>query len=166
MTSDGTAMAHVDGSRRPTARVGSRSTQGGRDSLIDDLIVSGPIAVVDDDSSVRRSTTLLLQSFGLGAVTFDSAEAFLGFEGLDAISCLIVDVQMPGTSGLQLQARLNEDGKKISIVFITAYEDAAARQQAMSAGAVAFLAKPFSDDQLLRAIRLALEGRNELGGCS
>lgn len=114
------------------------------------------ISVVDDDESVRRTTTLLIESFGFRAAAFESAETFLRSGHLHDTSCLIVDVQMPGMNGLQLQSHLAASGCGIPIIFITAYESKDSRQRAMQAGAAAFLGKPFSDEQLLQIIRLAL----------
>jgi len=117
------------------------------------------ISVVDDDASVLRTTTLLIESFGFRAAGFESAEAFLKSDQLHETSCLIVDVRMPGMSGLQLQSHLATMGSKISIIFMTAYDDKASRQRALQAGAVAFLGKPFTDEILLQTIRLALRGQ-------
>jgi FixJ family two-component response regulator len=114
------------------------------------------ISVVDDDESVRRTTTLLIESFGFRAAAFGSAETFLNSGHLRDTSCLIVDVQMPGMDGLQLQSHLAAAGCGIPIIFITAYESKDSRQRAMQAGAAAFLGKPFSDEQLLQIIRSAL----------
>jgi FixJ family two-component response regulator len=114
------------------------------------------IAVVDDDESVRRSTRLLLESFGYRAAIFESAEGFLRFGPFRDTSCLVLDVQMPGMDGLQLQSQLAAQGCGIPIIFITAYDDQEYRRRAMRAGAVAFLGKPFTDQQLLQAIRSAL----------
>jgi FixJ family two-component response regulator len=114
------------------------------------------ISIVDDDESVRRTTTLLIESFGFRAAAFESAETFLRSGRLHDTSCLIVDVQMPGMNGLQLQSRLAAAGCGIPIIFITAYESKDSRQRAMQAGAAAFLGKPFSDEQLLQIIRSAL----------
>lgn len=114
------------------------------------------ISIVDDDESIRRTTTLLIESFGFRAAAFESAETFLRSGHLHDTSCLIVDVQMPGMNGLQLQSHLAAVGCGIPIIFITAYEHSDSRQRAMQAGAAAFLGKPFSDDQLLQIIRSAL----------
>jgi FixJ family two-component response regulator len=116
------------------------------------------ISVIDDDESVLRTTTRLIESFGFRAVAFESAENFLGSGHLNDTSCLIVDVHMPGTNGLQLQSQLAAAGCSIPIVFITAHDDNESRRRAMRAGAIAFLGKPFSDEQLLQCIRLALDG--------
>ena len=119
-------------------------------------MTGGLISVVDDDESIRRTTTFLIESFGFRAAAFESAESFLKSGQLHDTSCLIVDVQMPGMNGLELQSQLAAAGYDIPIVFMTAYENKVSRQQAMQAGAVAFLAKPFGDDQLFQTVRLAL----------
>jgi FixJ family two-component response regulator len=116
------------------------------------------ISVVDDDESIRRTTTLLIGSFGFRAAAFESAESFLKSSELHDTSCLIADVQMPGMNGLLLQSHLAAAGCDIPIIFITAYENKASREQAMQAGAVAFLSKPFNDEELLQTIRSALVG--------
>jgi len=114
------------------------------------------ISVVDDDASVLRTTTLLIQSLGFRAAGFQSAELFLKSGQLHETSCLIIDVQMPGMNGLQLQSHLAAAGYNIPIIFITAHDNKESRQQALQAGAVAFLGKPFSDELLLQIIRAAL----------
>jgi FixJ family two-component response regulator len=114
------------------------------------------ISVIDDDESVLRTTTRLIESFGFRAAAFASADNFLSAGQLNDTSCLIVDVQMPGMNGLQLQRQLAAVDCRIPIIFITAYDDKETRQRAMQAGAIAFLGKPFSDEQLLQSIRLAL----------
>jgi FixJ family two-component response regulator len=119
-------------------------------------VTKNQISVVDDDESVRRTTTLLIESFGFRAAAFESAETFLNSGHLHDTSCLIIDVQMPGMDGLQLQSHLAAAGCGIPIIFITAYESKDSRQRAMQAGATAFLGKPFSDEQLLQIIRSAL----------
>jgi len=113
------------------------------------------ISIVDDDESVRRTTKLLVESFGYRAAVFESAESFLKSDQLYDTSCLVVDVQMPGMNGLQLQSHLAAEGCFIPIIFITAYGDQESRRRALQAGAVAFLDKPFSDQQLLKNIRSA-----------
>ena len=119
-------------------------------------MTKGLISVVDDDESIRRTTTFLIESFGFRAAAFESAENFLKSGQLHETSCLIVDVQMPGMNGLELQSELAAAGYDIPIVFVTAYDNKVSRKQAMQAGAVAFLAKPFGDEQLLQTVRLAL----------
>ena len=123
-------------------------------------MTSGLISVVDDDESIRRTTTFLIESFGFRAAAFESAESFLKSGQLHDTSCLIVDVQMPGMNGLELQSQLAAAGYDIPIIFITAYDNKVSRQQAMQAGAVAFLGKPFRDEELLQTIRSA--SRREL----
>jgi FixJ family two-component response regulator len=125
-------------------------------------VTNNLIAIVDDDESVRRTTSLLVESFGFQAAVFESAESFLNSGQLQHASCLIVDVQMPGMNGFQLQRHLAAVGCDVPIVFITAYDDKESRQRAMQAGAVAFLGKPFSDEHLLQTIRSAL--RQDKGG--
>jgi FixJ family two-component response regulator len=119
------------------------------------------ISVVDDDESIRRTTTLLVESFGFRAAAFESAESFLKSGQLHDTSCVIVDVRMPGMNGLVLQNHLAAQGRDTPIIFITAYDNKESRERAMQAGAVAFLSKPFNDEDLLQAIRSALRG--ELG---
>src|ERR1700691_6732602 len=119
----------------------------------------GLISVVDDDESIRRTTTFLIESFGFRAASFESAEAFLKSGRLHDTSCLIVDVQMPGMNGLELQSELAAAGYDIPIIFITAYDNQVSRQQAMQAGAVAFLGKPFLDEELLQTICSAWRGQ-------
>jgi len=119
------------------------------------------ISIIDDDESIRRTTSRLIESFGFRAAAFESAETFLSSGHLNDTSCLIVDVRMPGMNGLQLQSQLAAADCRIPIIFITAYEDKESHRRAMQAGAVAFLAKPFTDEQLLQLIRSAL--RQEKG---
>lgn len=118
------------------------------------------ISVIDDDASVRKTTKLLVESSGYQAAAFDSAESFLTSGRVDDTSCLIIDIQMPGMSGLQLQSHLAAAGNRIPIIFITAYDEGESRRRATQAGAVAFLAKPFADEQLFETIRLALRREN------
>lgn len=110
------------------------------------------ISIIDDDESIRRTTTLLIESFGYGTATFESAEDFLKSGHLDDTSCLIVDVQMPGMNGLELQTHLVKAGYGIPIIFITAYDSNDSRRRALRMGAAAFLGKPFNDGQLLQTI--------------
>ena len=119
-------------------------------------MASNLISIVDDDESVRRTTKLLIESFGYRAAVFESAETFLKPSQLNDTCCLVVDVQMPGMSGLQLQKHLAAERWSIPIIFISAYGNNESRRQAKKAGAVAFLDKPFGDEQLLESIRLAL----------
>jgi FixJ family two-component response regulator len=115
------------------------------------------IAIVDDDESVRCAVQGVLRSSGYEPRAFSSAGEFLESGQQRVASCLITDVRMPGMSGLELQARLAEDGCKIPIVFLTAYGDLRMRSQAMKAGAVVFLGKPFDAKVLLDGVRSALK---------
>ncbi len=111
------------------------------------------VSVVDDDESVREAIKSLLRSVGLGAEVFASAEEFLKSDRVEDTACLILDVRMPGISGLQLQEKLSSAQNKIPVIFITAHaSDREARARALQAGAVAFLSKPFSEDALLKAV--------------
>ena len=114
------------------------------------------ISIVDDDQSVREATTSLLKSNGFRVEVFSSAEDFLASRYLGETKCLILDVQMPGMSGLELQRRLTSANRDIPIVFISAHENQEVRKQAIRTGAIDFLPKPFSEEALLRAIRDAL----------
>ena len=124
-------------------------------------MASNLISVVDDDESVRRTTKRLIESFGYQAAVYESGEVLLRSRKLHETLCLIVDVHMPGIGGLELQRQLAAKGCSIPIIFITAYRNETSRQQAMQAGAVAFLDKPFSDEQLLKNIRSALKHRKK-----
>jgi len=115
------------------------------------------VAIVDDDESVRGALQGLMEEAGLDARAFASAEEFLNSELLRNTGCLIADIRMPGMSGLELQRTLNVRACRIPTIFITAHGDAEMRLQAMRAGAVEFLAKPFNDEVLLDTVRAALE---------
>ena len=115
------------------------------------------IAIIDDEEAMQDSLCDLMEAAGLVARCFGTAEEFLESDLHRKAACLIVDIRMPKMSGLQLQARLNEEGSNVPIIFITAHGDARARIQAMRQGAVEFFAKPFDHQLLLRRIRTALE---------
>jgi FixJ family two-component response regulator len=115
------------------------------------------IAIVDDDQSAREGLSSLIRSVGWRAETFASAQEFLGRCGAEAPSCLVLDLQLPGLSGLDLQKRMAEAGLEIPIVFLTGHGDIPASVQAMKAGAVEFLTKPFDEQKLLEAIQEAIE---------
>ena len=115
------------------------------------------VAIVDDDDSVRSALHGMLKAVGLPALAFGSAEEFLKSGRQHRTACLIADIRMPGISGLELQAKLNAEHCRIPTIFITAHGDAAMRMQALRAGAVEFLAKPFDDEALLETVRTALE---------
>ncbi len=115
------------------------------------------IAIVDDDEAVREATKTLVRSLGYKASTFGSAEEFLKSKQFSNTSCLITDLQMPGLSGLDLQAQLIADGHRIPTIFVTAFPDNTARTSAMNAGAIAFLSKPYNVDELLGYLEKALQ---------
>jgi FixJ family two-component response regulator len=115
------------------------------------------VMIVDDDESMRKAVRRLIKSSGFAVETFASAEHFLASGRVDATACLVLDVQMPGLNGLELQSRLIAERYQIPIVFITAYNDENAREQALRAGAVGYLVKPFEEADLLTGINLALQ---------
>src|SRR6266481_3787108 len=115
------------------------------------------IAVIDDDESMQDSLRDLIESAGLVARCFGSAEEFLESDLHCQAACLIADIQMPKMSGLELQARLKGEKCNVPIIFITAHGDARMRIQAMREGAVEFLAKPFDHHLLLKRVRVALD---------
>lgn len=115
------------------------------------------IFVVDDDESVRRALKRLIKSSGLKVETFASAREFLKHGGHRRSGILVLDVRMPGMSGLELKNQLTALGAEIPVIFITAHEDAQVTEMALVDGAVAFLQKPFDDRTLLDAIYLGLD---------
>jgi len=115
------------------------------------------VAIVDDDDSVRSALHGLLKAVGVPSRAFASAEEFLNSGQQHQTACLIADIRMAGISGLELQARLNAEHCRIPTIFITAHGDAQMRMQALRAGAVEFLAKPFDDEALVESVRAALE---------
>ena len=115
------------------------------------------VFVVDDDPSIRQAATSLFASVGLRVATFKSAQDFLDYRRPDAPACVVLDVRLPGLSGLDLQRELARTGTPLPIVFITGHGDVPMSVQAMKAGAVEFLIKPFRDHQLLDAVREAIE---------
>jgi FixJ family two-component response regulator len=115
------------------------------------------IAIVDDDDSLRKSLDNLIRSVGFRTQGFSSAEAFLSSNHIHDTTCLILDVRMPGMSGLELQRQLGAANRRIPIIFVTAHADGDARAQALAAGAVDFLYKPFHEEVLLKAIDTALK---------
>ena len=115
------------------------------------------VAIVDDDDLMRSALQGMLKSVGLSSQAFASAEEFLTSGQQHETGCLIADIRMPGMSGLELQAKLNAECCRIPTIFITAHGDAKMRMQALRAGAVEFLAKPFDDEALLGSVRAALE---------
>ena len=115
------------------------------------------VAIVDDDDLIRSALQGLLKSAGLPAKAFASGEEFLKSGQQHQVGCLVADIRMPGMSGLELQAKLNADHCRIPTIFITAHGDEKMRMQALRAGAVEFMAKPFDDEALLESVRAALE---------
>lgn len=114
------------------------------------------VFVVDDDASVRAGTRSLLASMGFEVQTFESASEFLGSKRPEVPSCLVLDVRLPGLSGLDLQRELVASGTSIPIIFITGHGDVPMSVEAMKGGAVEFLTKPFRDQQLLDAVQHAI----------
>jgi FixJ family two-component response regulator len=122
-----------------------------------DLENTKMVAIVDDDDLMRSALEGLLKAVGLPAQTFASAEEFLKSGQQHQARCLITDIRMPGMSGLELQSHLNIERCRIPIIFLTAHGDEKMRMQALRAGAVEFMAKPFDDEALVESVRAALE---------
>ena len=116
------------------------------------------LSVVDDDEMLRESLPDLLREFGFVARAFSSGQEFLSSDYVDETRCLILDVAMPGMSGLDLQKELKRRGQAIPIIFISGQKDEDIRKQALKQGAASFLHKPFSDSALLDAVNAALSG--------
>jgi len=114
------------------------------------------VFVIDDDESVRRQTARLIRTAGWRVETFVSAEAFLAYTVPDRPACLVLDLQLPGPSGLDLQTRLIQAGRELPIVFITGHGDVPSSVRAMKGGAVDFLLKPFDGKELLACVERAL----------
>ena len=127
-------------------------------------IASTPLVViVDDDESIRESIQSLIRSVGFRTEVFASAEELLDSDLLHETHCLILDVRMEGMSGHELHQRLNEMGSKIPIIFITAHYNEQLRTEALTAGAIEFLSKPFREEALLDSINLALKRSKKRG---
>jgi FixJ family two-component response regulator len=132
----------------------------GRHHYISTMDIQGKlkvVSIVDDDDLMRSALQGLLKAVGLPARAFASAEEFLTSGQQHDTACLIADIRMSGMSGLELQAKLNADRIRIPTIFITAHGDERMRMQALRAGAVEFLAKPFDNKALLESVRAALE---------
>ena len=114
------------------------------------------ISIVDDDASFRRATASLVRSLGHAVEAFSSAEEFLNSDRLHDTACLISDVQMPGMSGIELQSQLLAQGVRMPVIFITAYPESEAREQALAAGALGVLNKPFNEEKLIACLDQAL----------
>ncbi len=117
------------------------------------------IAIVDDDEAVRESTRALVRSLGYNASTFSSAEEFLDSNPGDT-SCLILDVQMKGLSGVELQELLIAQGRRTPIIFVTAFPDERTRSKVLAAGAIGFLSKPCSDEKLTKFLDMAIANQS------
>ena len=115
------------------------------------------VLVIDDDPSIRRSLTDLFQSIGLRVEVFESARAFLARMRPDGPCCLVLDIRLPGKSGLDFQRELNEASIFLPIIFLTGHGDIPMSVRAMKAGAIEFLPKPFQKEDLLGAVRQAIE---------
>ena len=121
------------------------------------MIMEKPVVfVVDDDESVCKALKRLMKSAGIKARSLSSAEDFLNQGCHNVPGCLILDVRMPGMNGLELQEELVKSGSTMPIIFMSAHEDAPTREQAMKAGAIAFLKKPFEDQILIEKVNSAL----------
>lgn len=120
--------------------------------------IDSVVFVIDDDASVRDSLKSLFESVGLHVQLFGSADTFLQSERPDVPCCLVLDIRLPGLSGLEFQSELAKTGTDVPIIFITGHGDIPMSVQAMKAGAVEFLTKPCRDQELLDAVRLAIEG--------
>jgi FixJ family two-component response regulator len=121
------------------------------------LTDAGIIAIVDDDEPLREALGSVMKAAGFSPRTFASAEDFLACEDCDDTACLILDVRLPGMSGIELQKKLSRTNAGLPIVFVTAHGDASLRESLMRAGAAAFLYKPVRSDALLKEIRRALK---------
>jgi FixJ family two-component response regulator len=119
------------------------------------------ISIVDDDESVRDATKSLLRSYGYTAQCFGSAEEFLESTQIEETDCLITDVQMPGLNGMELQDRLLSDGHDVPTIFISVFPNPRLEQQVLKSGAIAYLSKPFKEEQLLEYIGAALNRRGD-----
>jgi len=115
------------------------------------------VAIVDDDESIRSSLLGLMKALDFRSQAFESAEEYLKSGQQRNTACLITDLRLPGISGLELQSKLNADRHRIPIIFITGHGDENVRMQALRAGAVEFLMKPFDDQAMIDSIRAALE---------
>ena len=115
------------------------------------------VFIVDDDAAVRDSLSFLMQSVGLQTESFDSADAFLQAEPIERAGCLLLDIRMPGMSGLELQGSLEERGIRLPVIFISGHADVPMAVRALKAGAFDFVEKPFNDQLLLDCVQRAIE---------
>jgi FixJ family two-component response regulator len=123
------------------------------------------ISIIDDDQSVRTALSTLVRSLGLAVCSFDSAEGYLASDERRKTSCIVSDIQMPGTSGLEMQNRLVTQDDRTPIIFITAFPQADIRRRALDAGAICFLSKPFDGNTLVKCIEAALGGESPPAIC-
>jgi len=121
------------------------------------LTTDGVIAIVDDDAPLREALGSVMKAAGFQTNTFATAEGFLDSEDRVSTACLILDVRLPGMSGIELQKRLSEANSQVPIIFVTAHGDAAVRDLVLKAGAAGFLNKPVRSDALLKEIHAALQ---------
>jgi FixJ family two-component response regulator len=143
---------------RRNQRVIVSARRARQNRTVNNKISSQLVAIVDDDRSVQSALKDLMESAGLSARCFGSAEEFLESDQRNQTASLVADIRMPGMSGLELQAKLKADGSRIPIIFITAHGDVKVKMRAMKAGAVEFLSKPFDYEVLLEKVRAALNG--------
>ena len=121
------------------------------------------ISIIDDNESVREATKGLVRSLGYNAAAFASAEEYLRSDCVSDSACLITDLNMPGMSGADLQDRLIADGRRVPMIFITAFSDEKVRVRVLDAGAFGFLRKPFDDEQLIECLNKALKQHETTG---
>lgn len=114
------------------------------------------VAIVDDEPSVLRALRRLLDSYNFRTETFESAEAFLERDQIDDVSCIVLDINLDGMSGIEMRRRLAREGSTIPVIFITALDSAAVRKEAIEVGSAAFLSKPVSGQELVGAIQRAI----------
>jgi FixJ family two-component response regulator len=122
------------------------------------------VAIIDDDESVRVTTDSLVRSLGYIVHTFASAEEFLRSNHLDDFACVMTDVQMPGMNGVRLQDHLRAQEYRTPFIFFTAFPDEKTRAQALAAGAICYLTKPFDGDKLIKCLQAALKIDDDVGG--
>jgi len=118
------------------------------------------ISIVDDDIAIGESIAELLLTVGLRTHVFTSAHDFLASDHVETTSCLIADIKMPGIGGIELQRLLSAKGVHVPVIFISAFQDASIRSAAAKVGAIGFLNKPFTEEELFRCIRIALPGNS------
>ncbi len=125
-------------------------------------IITPFIHIVDDDPSVLRALKRLLRSWGMRVRAFESGEAFLAAQGRSQeADCAVIDIQMPGMTGFEVQAQMNRTGVKVPVIFITAHGEHGMEEHALGSGAAGFLQKPFTEEALVELIRRALRKRPE-----